>query len=311
MSGRLVALRARYISMSGWAGTCGSAPRSQPGLGSDRREQERPCLIDALPEMLTVTYGIADLPVTGDNRDDLPGDRGWVYSFPEQASLRSSSQEIGHMTFADGVVPAGVLSADWQVTEQARTTPGDRIADQSGNHLVNQGQQGRERVKPPSADLPVKIFPPLHHLGDDGSRQSLFGGEMKIQRPFGAAADSQHPFQRGGVVSVASEVLGRSGENCQPGGPGPRLKPGSACVGVAAAGSGSSRTGAGHDASTLPALGSSRTTELSRCGRFVDGDAIGWRPKHTHWYVSARWHRRYLRPSVEGYSFGGPAGGMW
>jgi hypothetical protein len=44
--------------------------------------------------MLTVAYGIADLPVTGDNRDDLPGDHGRVYSFSEQARLRSSSQEI-------------------------------------------------------------------------------------------------------------------------------------------------------------------------------------------------------------------------
>jgi hypothetical protein len=309
MSGWLMALRAGYVSMSGWVGTRGRTPSNQPGLGSDRREQECPCLIHALPEMLTVAYGIADLPVTDDNRDDLPGDQGRVYSFSEQARLRSSSQEIRNMTFADAIVPAGVLFAHRQVAEQARTTPNDRVVDQTGNHLIHQSQQLRKRVKSPSTDLPVKISPPLHHLVDDRSRQSLFGGEVEIQCAFGTAAVSQHALQRGGVVSIASEVLSCSGENRQPGGPGPRLKPGSACVGVAAAGSGSSTTGAGHDASTLLVPGSSRTTQLSRCRRFMGGDAIGWRPKHTRWYVSPKRQHRYQQPSVEGYSFGGPAGG--
>lgn len=239
--------------------------------------------------MLAIANGIADLPVTGDNRDDLPSNRGWVDSFPEQSLLRSSSQEIGYMTLAHAVLPAGVVFTHRQLTEQARTTPREWTVDQTGYHLVDQCQQRGKWVELPSTDLPVKISPLLHHLGENRSRQSLFGSEVEVQRSFGTAAVSQHAFQRSGVVSIAGEVLGCGGENRQPGGPSPRLKPGSACVGVAAAGSGSSTTGAGHDVSTLPLPGSSRTTELSRCRRFVGGDAIGWRPKHTRWYVSPGW----------------------
>src|SRR6185312_2351303 len=124
------------------------------------------------------------------------------------------------------------------------------------------GCQGVQAV----ADLAAKILPPLHHLGDNRSSQGVFGSEVEIQRPFGAAAVGQHAVQRGGVIAITSEVFSCGGENRLPGGlrPGLRLDP--VRAGARAAGSGSSSTGAGHDVSTLLAFGPLSRIETTLLG---------------------------------------------
>ena len=104
-------------------------------------------------------------------------------------------------------------------------------------------------------DLPAKISPSLHHLGDDRSSQCVFGSEVEVQRPFSAATVGQHAVQRGSVIAVTSKMLSCGGENRLPGGPRPGLRLDPVRAGARAAGSGSSRTGAGHDVSTLLVFG--------------------------------------------------------
>ena len=89
------------------SGCCG-APSGQPRVGVDRREQECPSLIDPQPEVVAILRGVADLPMAGNQCDDLRGDQCGIDPFPEQAGSRGLGPQGQRVAFAAPVVLAGV-----------------------------------------------------------------------------------------------------------------------------------------------------------------------------------------------------------
>jgi hypothetical protein len=66
---------------------------------------------------VAVLHCIADLPVAGKQRDDLPGDQCRVDPFPEQAGLCGLGQQNRSVAFAAAVVRASVLGPRGQLVE--------------------------------------------------------------------------------------------------------------------------------------------------------------------------------------------------
>ena len=85
--------------------------------------------MDPLLEMVTLTQRIADLAVTSDDRDDMPGEQSGVDPFPEQTGVRGLDQQVGNVRFAEAITSGRVTLPRRQFIEQAGTTLGDWSVD--------------------------------------------------------------------------------------------------------------------------------------------------------------------------------------
>jgi hypothetical protein len=73
--------------------------------------------MNPLPELVTLTQRVADLAVTSDDRDDLPGKQNGVDPFPEQTGVRGLDQQLGSVMFAEAIAPRCVTLPRRQLIE--------------------------------------------------------------------------------------------------------------------------------------------------------------------------------------------------
>jgi hypothetical protein len=116
--------------------------------------------------VLALTQCITDAPVARNDRDDLPRSHGKVYTISQQTGMGGLIQQVKSLLFDKIIVRVCLLLRDRQIIEQPGATTGNRVVEQARDHLINQCQQHRQRVKRTAANLFAEISTSLHHLGD-------------------------------------------------------------------------------------------------------------------------------------------------